>query len=137
MRRQSIMDMTTKRKIFETVKLHLLTQKSKCIDSVGSCKYRMHHPTKTLKCAIGALIPDSQYNPDMDNPEYSTGLYDTFYQEYLEVRGNTLVKEVLCGIYGELDLEFLTQLQKIHDCTKAEDWERVLDNFEQIELGEV
>lgn len=126
------MDMTTKRKIFETVKSHLLTQKSKCMDNVGSCKYRINSPSGTLKCAIGALIPDSQYNTDMDNLELA---YENGY--CLEIERNRLVKEVLYGIYGELDLGFLIQLQKIHDSTKVEDWERKLNNFEETALDEV
>lgn len=134
MRRQSIMDMKTKRKIFETVKSHLLTQKSKCMDNFGGCKYRMKTEYNVLKCAIGALIPDSSYKSEMDDAHYVYNLRDG---SSLEVSSNPLVKEVLCGIYGELDLEFLTQLQKIHDCTEVKDWETVLNNFEERELDEI
>jgi hypothetical protein len=124
--------MTTKRKIFETVKSHLLTQKSKCMDIFGGCRYR--DSTRTLKCAIGALIPNESYKSEMDDAHYVYNLRDG---SSLEVSSNPLVKEVLCGIYGELDLEFLTQLQKIHDCMEVKDWETVLSDFEERGLDEV
>ncbi len=91
----------------------------------------MNSSRGVLKCAIGALIPDDKYTSEMDDALYITKIGDDC---SLEIKKNPLVKDVLSSIYGELDLEFLTQLQKIHDSTRVEDWETVLNNFEEREL---
>ncbi len=127
------MDMKTKRKIFEIVKSHMLSQNQKCQNDTGDCLYRHG----TLKCAIGALIPDNLYRPEMDNVKYLYDTFGTIDSEIILVKHNPLVQEVLSSIYGQLDLEFLTQLQEIHDSAKVTDWEEVLNNFEERELDEV
>lgn len=49
-------------KIFNKVVQHLHDQKEPSIEN-GNCKYR---GPNNLKCAIGALIPDSSYDPKME-----------------------------------------------------------------------
>lgn len=50
--------------IFETVSRHLFTQGKRSVSGSGSsCLYRGPNGTS---CAVGFLIPDDQYNPDME-----------------------------------------------------------------------
>lgn len=50
--------------IFQKVKTHLLTQKRKSMDPADAfCSYR---GTENRSCAIGCLIPDSIYDPDIE-----------------------------------------------------------------------
>jgi len=52
--------------IFDTVARHLLTQKQRAVTTTQKgdvCAYRGADGTK---CALGCLIPDSLYSPDME-----------------------------------------------------------------------
>lgn len=73
----------------------------------SGCFYRLRRPgKKTLKCAIGHLIPDSEYHP------------------YLE---NICADDPkICAIIGadpcsKYDSEFLDQLQRSHDFSNTMD----------------
>lgn len=55
----------TKQEIFDTVVKHLAQQKRRSvIPNTNICMYRSE---EGLKCAIGCLIPDEEYNPEMEN----------------------------------------------------------------------
>lgn len=55
----------TRQEIFDIVARHLLTQKEKSTNTIGSfCMYR---GIRGLKCAIGALIPDEKYSPAFES----------------------------------------------------------------------
>lgn len=49
--------------IFDQVARHLLTQMRQSISVRGSCVYRSEDG---LKCAVGILISDKEYRPDME-----------------------------------------------------------------------
>ncbi len=49
--------------IFDTVARHLLTQMERAADSFGCCSYRTDDG---LKCAIGCLFADSEYESEME-----------------------------------------------------------------------
>jgi hypothetical protein len=92
--------------IFDTVAKHLLTQGKKAVDKyTGLCTYRA---PDGLKCAVGCLIPDDVYKPEMDNGT-SAGRIDTIYINFPEV-------EEYLGIDN---LSLLCDLQDIHDVS---DW---------------
>jgi hypothetical protein len=89
----------TSQELFDTVANHLRNQGLKCMIH-GSCKYRGHGG---LKCAIGALIPDSKYESWMDTT-------------VIELRS------VLWCI-GLLDhLELCRDLQILHDNYPTNEW---------------
>lgn len=46
--------------VFDQVAAHLLTQKEKA-KQFNTCKYRVEHRDKVLKCAAGCLIGDDEY----------------------------------------------------------------------------
>lgn len=89
--------------IFDKVVDHLKTQNKQAVDDEGDCLYRTQ---EGLKCAIGCLIPDEWYTPNMEigGP----------------ITTNTLVKQVLSGfagidIFSEGVMNLLKSLQHVHD----------------------
>ena len=51
---------------FNTVATHLFTQGKRAASRRGACGYRRRAGNKTMKCAIGCLIPDTAYRRDME-----------------------------------------------------------------------
>ncbi len=84
----------TAQEIFSTVVKHLYMQKQRSL-SQGWCAYRSE---KGLKCAIGCLIPDSEYYQDM---------------EYESLSGIIKVRKV--STLQTMPIPFLLKLQQAHD----------------------
>lgn len=69
----------TQQGLFDTVVTHLFTQGRPALitpeddfdGAVGDCLYRGPNNTK---CAVGCLIPDDRYTPDLENLEASNPL---------------------------------------------------------------
>ena len=53
----------TNQELFDTVSAHLLKQNERSASGNGECLYR---GPSGLKCAIGCLIPDDRYTPDLE-----------------------------------------------------------------------
>ena len=54
----------TRQEMFDIAAKHLLTQRVRSVDPVtGSCRYR---GPQGRMCAIGPMIPDEKYSPDME-----------------------------------------------------------------------
>lgn len=94
----------TKQEIFDIVAKHLLTQNCKALGLDGRCSYRGDAGTK---CAVGILISDEEYYPEMEG---------------FNVTGLKLPDRLLPHI------DFLTRFQIIHDGCNVEDWEALLLN---------
>lgn len=98
----------TQQEIFNKVWNHLLTQDKQAInDNEGVCLYRAEDG---CMCAVGCLIPDELYDPDMEG---------------LDVN-NTKVRGVLeeIGLLDQADnLGLLNSLQYIHDHVSSAYWE--------------
>ncbi len=94
--------------IFDTVATHLLRQgrRSMFEDSPSVCAYRGAGGTK---CAVGVLIPDELYNPEMEMRTI-----------YGLVENPT--KRQACSLpdWMEDNLELLANLQSVHD--RASSW---------------
>lgn len=95
----------TFQQIFNKVGKHLLTQleqsrRPSTTKFAGDCLYRTH---TGLKCAIGCLIPDDIYDPDMEN----------------QSAGHLLTRWTIPGLhhqgYDHPLATFLNKLQTIHD----------------------
>lgn len=69
----------------------------------GQCYYR-HPENNQVKCAIGHLIPDEQYNPDMEEGETCVVLVRTRHQ----------LPDIT-----DLSGEFLIDLQNVHDGARS------------------
>jgi hypothetical protein len=97
-----------KQEIFDTVARHLFAQGERAYDrEEGTCKYRREGQGKQLKCAVGALIPDDNYDPGMDDPNYSTSIRG--------VLARADEKGYVLPDYFTKEQELLSALQTVHD----------------------
>lgn len=97
----------TPQQIFDKVVIHLYTQKKQAINKTGLCKYRMKNG---LKCAIGALIEDDDYQPSFDKKGALSVVIDE-----CKIKSKPL-KNFLIDNY-----ELLLDLQHIHDSSVSWD----------------
>ncbi len=103
--------------IFDRVAVHLLVQKKKSILTKeqiiafsrwdNTCAYRGKNG---LKCAVGALISDAEYQLLTEQQRADT------IQEYF-------------GRFSELPYGFLSEMQQIHDNNKPSRWLEKLSAF--------
>jgi hypothetical protein len=90
----------TPQEVYDTVRDHLLTQNARSMNN-AVCVYRSPNG---LKCAIGCLIRDDEYFPEMEG-EYIMNL----------------------GINRFYDHEFLLDdLRELHDNHDPSEWKRML-----------
>lgn len=80
---------------------HLLNQGVKALDTNADCVYRS---PDGLKCAVGAIIPDDKYHPDMEN----VGV------PFINQRFDLGWSDKLCDL--------LDSLQSVHDDSPPERW---------------
>lgn len=73
------------------------------------CKYRA---ANGLPCFIGAIITDEEYHEDLEGRSIST----------------LLREHMVDGIFNDIEEQFLTSMQAIHDVYSAELWEMELRN---------
>jgi hypothetical protein len=100
-------------KIFDTVARHLLTQRRKSEETHGlrSCLYRRSLGDGTaLMCAVGCLIPDESYSPDLEGKQADD-------------------ERVLAALPFSADAAFLRSLQDIHDYDDVWGWPGRLRDF--------
>lgn len=97
----------TRQEVFNKVWDWFIVQKNpQSVDyEEEDCKYRIFKEDKTLKCAIGCLIPDDLYEPKMDegagyNCKSLLLIYPTL-KKTLDIKDE--------------DFEFLSDLQTAHD----------------------
>lgn len=96
-------------KTFNKVYRHLLTQKKKAYSKAqGICLYRT--PKSGLKCAVGCLIPNRLYQPDMEGS--SVRNLAIFYQKLAPIVGET----------GSKKARLVTDLQYVHDTFGPSKW---------------
>lgn len=117
-----------KQKVFDKVATHLLTQKRKsmkrtrkdCFDGKGVlCMYR--GPNGTM-CAVGCLIKDKYYDPNLENKNVFCG----------EVH-DVLCKSVNGFTGSQSEIRFMSDLQRIHDDHHPNQWKKELKNFAEHE----
>ena len=95
--------------IFDDVVEHLRKQEMKAIIG-GACIYRELDPVNgDLKCAIGGVLPDELYDPEMEGNDI-----------YGVVKNFPSVERFFGG--AEI-VGFLRVLQKVHDYDCEEEWE--------------
>src|SRR5215510_14994918 len=103
----------TEQAIFDQVATHLLRQNERAVDSKSlDCMYRT---PDGLKCAVGCLITDEEYRPDME--------------------GKTIL--LLCELgwlhQRFLDhINFLCDLQRVHDCYLPNQWREDLRDIAEV-----
>lgn len=99
--------------IFDKVAGHLLQQNAKSLDNTGMCTYRGENG---LKCAVGILIPDGEYSPNMEaltvNKLLETDLLSADLKEVMQKHSR-----------------LLKWLQMIHDDQDISTWKEDLTNL--------
>lgn len=99
--------------VFDKVAIHLLAQNKKSINDLSSrCRYR---GLNGLRCAIGALIPDYIYDPEIEGG-------NVFSEKVL----NCLIRSGVYDYDDDEKFELLRGLQKIHDHYEPNLWEEKL-----------
>lgn len=94
---------------FDRVVEHLLTAKKRSVDVNGN--YCLYRSPDGGACAVGALIPDELYHPDMDS------------RAAQEAGGGTAIYLIidkfpgLAALFSNVNLNLLSALQRIHDDT--------------------
>jgi hypothetical protein len=124
--------MTTfnKQRIFNKVAKHLLKQGVKCQTNRGTCRYR---GSEGKTCAIGCLIPDSLYDPQIENMGIHVAFnyaapYEGLIAPLVKPRAGTrkrVLMDILAGATGASTAEhyyFLRQLQSVHDGYEPDEW---------------
>lgn len=93
----------TDQEAFDKVVAHLLEQKVYSVDSAAisnltGCYMPAYRGDNATKCAIGCLIPDDQYSPEMEGKR---------------------VYRVICNFpdlpFAKVNFQLLSELQYIHD----------------------
>ena len=104
----------TNQKMFDKVVNHLLTQNAQStLQNSECCAYRGHDG---LKCAIGCLITNEDYRPDMEGD-----------LEHLILNYSDDSKSIsILNLYNE---ELLFNLQTIHDTIPVKRWADELKNL--------
>lgn len=93
----------TEQEVFDQVAKHLLTQNKQSWRTNGiGCVYR--NPDG-LKCAVGCLIADDEYDVLMDGAE------------------DTSVRDLVnAGLFPDAHTALLSRLQSVHDYATPENW---------------
>lgn len=97
----------TPQEIFDTVYKHLVTQGEQSVNGIGFCMYR--NP-EGLKCAVGCLIPDDLYRPEMDIAGGGYTDVSTLVQQHPNLPD-----------WMRKNLHLLTELQNVHDFSPSWD----------------
>ena len=111
--------------IFDIVKSHLLTQKKAAqIPGGNRCQYRLGE----LKCAVGVLIPDTEYVPEMEFASMSS-LTDIDFPGRTEETKKAV--KLLTKVFDKINISpksyrLLKALQDIHDYSSPHYWENEL-----------
>jgi hypothetical protein len=93
--------------IFDKVVTHLRDQGVSSSNDLYCC-YRLQRQSRMLKCAVGCLIPDEMYSPDMEEKAYN-----------LLVEAFPAVRELI----GKENDGLICELQRIHDRVVPFEWE--------------
>lgn len=84
------MKIEKKQKIFNKVVEHLLIQARKSVIPGQGCRYRGNNGTK---CAIGILISNKEYNPNMENKNIRI-ILDTFKLKNIDINLQPLLEKL-------------------------------------------
>ena len=95
--------------IFNKVVTHLLTQNARSFNAVdGKCLYR---GDKGLKCAVGCLITDEYYHPNLEGRYAGADAVLQAVLDSLEV------------FWSQKLVDLLIKLQRVHDERSTDSWQ--------------
>ncbi len=104
----SITNVDTNQEAFNKMVAHLRAQNAKSIQDNHYCLYR---GPDGMKCAVGCLIPDSEYSEDFENRSIS------------ELKQMDILPDSLKNTSYPL----LQQMQEVHDSWDVSQWENGID----------
>lgn len=133
----------TPQEVFDKVARHLLTQKRKAMavmpeaangDAKPACAYRGSDGTS---CAFGCLIPDSCYDPVLENVVAPLIVSRVLPQNYLDKNDIDIIDSYWCAVdcireeLGGADAcrslaDLVYDLQHVHDDYEPDDWKDCL-----------
>lgn len=102
-----------KQEIFNTVRDHLLKQNARSESNyanVVGCTDCAYRGANGLKCAVGVLIKDEHYTPEIE------GLVPN-----MRAVATALEKSLGCTLDAQ-DIIFLDDLQTVHDASEPHEW---------------
>lgn len=124
--------MKTKQEIFDIAARGVIGQRGFSVREDGLCQYR----SSGMKCAVGHMIPDEDYDPNFDI--YFVSIKDVLEdkRDYDEVRRGgvvdkfhgVLMKHGLSDGSSE-SLKFLQDLQYAHDCASDLSRRRGIESY--------
>jgi len=109
--------MLNTKEIYERVSTHLLMQRAVSEDENGTCRL---HGNNERQCAIGSLIRNDVYSPDIE------GLGISYYQHTCD---GALLRALYASdinIYDKTIVELLTELEEVHDNAHVDEWPALL-----------
>lgn len=104
--------MITKQEILNKVYPFMMKQNQKCIKP-GNNDYQLHY--NDLRCNLGVLISIEEYKPEFENIGTD---YDNALGNYFKSKG-----------YDNDDIDWLWELQLIHDDWVVEEWHTAFNYF--------
>ena len=106
--------LATEQQVFDQAAKHLLTQNAKASDDFGGCQYRLELNDGTvLKCAVGCLIADDEYDSKIEGEIYGSNWFNEFF-----------------GFKHEVPhVELLRRLQNLHDKHPVNIWKEELEQI--------
>ena len=124
----------TKQEVFDKVATHLLTQNKRSLEDT-SCVYRAKDGSM---CAAGCLIPDEEYTPALEGWQI-TACYESFDENVygfekwnaalnlalVDYRGLVPPRPEFVKLFSGWErsvVNFLRELQEIHDDMPVADW---------------
>lgn len=114
--------MLTEQEIFDKVASHLLKQGRQSVGG-SQCLYR---GPDDLKCAVGALIDDKWYDPDVEG----CGVWSASVRKSEHTVKGKMLRDMLLNSGVDVDnervMDLLENLQLIHDECDPEEWDGTL-----------
>lgn len=106
--------MRTMQATFDEVAAHLLAQQARAVSGI-ECRYRAGN----LKCAIGCLIPDSEYDPLMEGEVIGPATY--IGAALTRLGYIPAIDDFVEGI-AQPEVRLLVELQCVHDTVPVNLW---------------
>ena len=107
--------------LYKKVKAHLLKQ-NKRSEMDFDCRYRIKHPDGNLHCAIGILISDEAYKRSFEGKS---------------VKEEKVFNALEFKVSSQDHVDFLYDLEQLHDQFEVKEWKKQLDLFEKKYLDKL
>ena len=126
----------TPQETFDTVASHLLAQNRQAVSADGPCQYRIVVGPDTLTCAVGCLIPEARYSPDLEGAVIILDQAQRDKFEAIHPKCGQLREVPVLEGYGLELWPLLRSLQHVHDLSQPDAWRvKLFDVAEAFKLS--